>query len=205
MSPEQTQTEVPADGDLRSQFGGGIDLGSSASVSKRGPVSAGSDLDPRRSHQEIVAFKFGGTSLLGAKRMLHAASLVRPVAQSSQVVVVVSAMKGVTDRLLAMAQDLSHRKNHRARAEAEAVLRLHHDALCNCRLSPMIATASAMNSMPSAATCSMKFRCMGMFRRLRSWSTGSLRLASASARVCLPPRWNVPVFRPFRFHPLNLC
>jgi aspartokinase/homoserine dehydrogenase 1 len=134
MSPEQAQTEVPADGDLRSQFGGGIDLGSSARVSKRGLVSSGSDLDRRRSHQEIVAFKFGGTSLLGAKRMLHAASLVQPVAQSSQVVVVVSAMKGVTDRLLAIAQDLSHRKNHRARAEAEAVLRLHHDVLCELPL-----------------------------------------------------------------------
>lgn len=134
MSPEQAQREVPADGDLRSQFGGGIDLGSSARVSKRGLVSSGSDLDRRRSHQEIVAFKFGGTSLLGAKRMLHAASLVQPVAQSSQVVVVVSAMKGVTDRLLAIAQDLSHRKNHRARAEAEGVLRLHHDVLCELPL-----------------------------------------------------------------------
>jgi aspartokinase/homoserine dehydrogenase 1 len=134
MSPEQPQTEVPVEGDLRSQFGGRVDLDSSASVSKCGLVSAGSDLDLRRSHQEIVAFKFGGTSLLGAKRMLHAASLVRPVAQSSQVVVVVSAMKGVTDRLLAIAQDLSHRKNHRARAEAEAVLRGHHDALCELPL-----------------------------------------------------------------------
>jgi aspartokinase/homoserine dehydrogenase 1 len=152
MSPEQAQTEVPADGDLRSHFGGAVDLGNPAGVSKRGPVDAGSDLDPLRGRREvnaprarqevgalragreIIAFKFGGTSLLGAKRMLHAASLVRPVAQYSHVVVVVSAMKGVTDRLLAIAQDLSHRKNHRARAEAEAVLRLHHDALCELPL-----------------------------------------------------------------------
>ena len=47
-----------------------------------------------------LAFKFGGTSLLGAARMLHAAALVREAASQSNVVAVVSAMKGVTDRLL---------------------------------------------------------------------------------------------------------
>ena len=84
--------------------------------------------------ESVVAFKFGGTSLLGAERMLHAAGLVRPVSQQSQVVVVVSAMKGVTDRLLAIAQALADRKNSRARAEAESVLRLHHDVLSDLRL-----------------------------------------------------------------------
>jgi bifunctional aspartokinase / homoserine dehydrogenase 1 len=79
--------------------------------------------------KEIVAFKFGGTSLLGAARMLHAAELVKPIARSSSVVVVVSAMKGVTDRLLGVAQFLAERQNQRARAEAEFVLRLHFDAL----------------------------------------------------------------------------
>jgi aspartokinase/homoserine dehydrogenase 1 len=79
--------------------------------------------------KEVVAFKFGGTSLLGAARMLHAAELVKPVAESSSVVVVVSAMKGVTDRLLGIAQFLADRQNYRARVEAELVLRLHHDAL----------------------------------------------------------------------------
>ena len=79
--------------------------------------------------ESLVAFKFGGTSLLGAERMLHAAGLVRPVAQLMQVVVVVSAMKGVTDRLLGIAHALGERKMERARAEAEAVLRTHLDVL----------------------------------------------------------------------------
>jgi aspartokinase/homoserine dehydrogenase 1 len=61
--------------------------------------------------------------------MLHAAGLVRPVAQETQVVVVVSAMKGVTDRLLAIAQALGEHKSERARAEAEAILRTHLDVL----------------------------------------------------------------------------
>src|SRR5258708_3501158 len=79
--------------------------------------------------ESLVAFKFGGSSLLGAKRMLHAAGLVRPVAQQMQVVVVVSAMKGVTDRLLGIAQALGEHKNQRALSEAEAVLRTHLDVL----------------------------------------------------------------------------
>ena len=79
--------------------------------------------------QSLVAFKFGGSSLLGAERMLHAAGLVRPAAQRMQVVVVVSAMKGVTDRLLGIAQSLGERKQELARLEAEAVVRLHLDVL----------------------------------------------------------------------------
>jgi aspartokinase/homoserine dehydrogenase 1 len=75
--------------------------------------------------ESLVAFKFGGSSLLGAERMLHAAGLVRPVAQLMQVVVVVSAMKGVTDRLLGIAQALAQGSSQRARADAEAILHLH--------------------------------------------------------------------------------
>jgi aspartokinase/homoserine dehydrogenase 1 len=75
--------------------------------------------------ESLVAFKFGGSSLLGAERMLQAAGLVRPVAQLMQVVVVVSAMKGITDRLLGIAQALAQGSSQRARADAEAILYLH--------------------------------------------------------------------------------
>jgi aspartate kinase len=111
MSSENAQEETVAERDLGPRLGGAV-----ASLTAR---------------ESVVAFKFGGSSLLGAQRMLHAAGLVRPVARTSQVVVVVSAMKGVTDRLLAIAQALADHKNPRARAEAEAVLRLHHDVLCD--------------------------------------------------------------------------
>jgi aspartate kinase len=89
---------------------------------------------PSSDRQSVMAFKFGGSSLLGAERMLHSASLVRPVSRLMQVVVVVSAMKGVTDRLLAMAQAVGEGKNSRARSEAEAVLRAHLDVLNDLRL-----------------------------------------------------------------------
>lgn len=84
--------------------------------------------------ESLVVFKFGGSSLLGAQRMLHAAGLVRPSAQRMQVVVVVSAMKGVTDRLLYLAQAIVARHRQRTLDEAKAILRQHHDVLCDLSL-----------------------------------------------------------------------
>ncbi len=82
----------------------------------------------------VVAFKFGGSSLLGAERMLHAAGLARRAARSSSVAVVVSAMKGVTDHLLSIAHALSDGKLTRARQEAGVVLNLHLDVLHDLHL-----------------------------------------------------------------------
>jgi aspartokinase/homoserine dehydrogenase 1 len=87
-----------------------------------------------RQTPKIVAFKFGGSSLLGADRMLHAAGLVQSAARSCNVVVVVSAMKGVTDHLLSIARALAGGKLAHARHEAELVLDLHLDVLHDLRL-----------------------------------------------------------------------
>lgn len=83
---------------------------------------------------KVVAFKFGGSSLLGAERMLHAAKLVRAARAVSRVSVVVSAMKGVTDRLLSIQQPLTRGKLAHARREAESILDLHLEVLDQLRL-----------------------------------------------------------------------
>jgi aspartokinase/homoserine dehydrogenase 1 len=83
----------------------------------------------------VVAFKFGGSSLLGAGRMLHAAGLVRAATRTHRVTVVVSAMKGVTDHLLSIARALADGKLAHARREAEFVLDLHLDVLHALQLS----------------------------------------------------------------------
>src|SRR5207253_2980518 len=85
--------------------------------------------------RKIVAFKFGGSSLLGADRMLHAAGLVRAATRASNVAVVVSAMKGVTDHLLSIARALADGRLAQARREAELVLDLHLDVLRDLQLS----------------------------------------------------------------------
>jgi aspartate kinase len=84
--------------------------------------------------RKVVAFKFGGSSLLGAERMLHAAKLVRDAREVSRVSVVVSAMKGVTDRLLSIQQALTRGKLAHARREAESILDLHLEVLDQLRL-----------------------------------------------------------------------
>jgi len=88
-----------------------------------------------KQHRNVVAFKFGGSSLLGADRMLHAASLVRAATRTSSVTVVVSAMKGVTDHLLSIVRALADGKLAHARREAELVLDLHFDVLNDLQLS----------------------------------------------------------------------
>lgn len=85
----------------------------------------------------VVAFKFGGTSLLGAKRMLHAANLVKQAARTSRVAVVVSAMKGVTDQLLALASLVGSGNFAEAKRKADALLRLHADVLSELQLSEL--------------------------------------------------------------------
>jgi len=130
MSPENVQEEV-AEPELRSARVSGLTRNPRCSPSPD-RYSPAQGVEPPSSNavrDSLVAFKFGGSSLLGAERMRHAAGLVRPVAKESLVVVIVSAMKGVTDRLLAVAQALADRDNLRARAEAEGVLRLHFDVL----------------------------------------------------------------------------
>ena len=117
MSPENVQEEVAPEREFHPQF-----------------RCAASSKQTTASRDGLIAFKFGGSSLLGAQRILHAAGLVRPAAEASRVVVIVSAMKGVTDRLLATAQALADRKPQRARAEAEALLRLHYDVLVDLEL-----------------------------------------------------------------------
>jgi aspartokinase/homoserine dehydrogenase 1 len=86
--------------------------------------------------RETLAFKFGGSSLLGAARMLHAAGLVREVASRASVVVVVSAMKGVTDQLLAMAGSSEAGRAADALCEADHLLYHHLDVLRELRLDP---------------------------------------------------------------------
>ncbi len=59
--------------------------------------------------ERTVVLKFGGTSLAGARRLRTAARIAREAARRAPVVVVVSAMAGVTDALAAAAARASER------------------------------------------------------------------------------------------------
>jgi len=122
MSPEQQQGSPSAEGALGpGQRGASLERVLSFTLEKELP-------------QDVIAFKFGGSSLFGAERLLHAAALVRDTAQTSPVVVVVSAMKGVTDCLLHLAHLLSEGRNGAARTEAESIVELHSATLADLNL-----------------------------------------------------------------------
>ena len=105
-SPEQQQASPSAEGEL----GPG-----QRRVRREREFDSSFESDFRT--REILAFKFGGSSLDGAERLRHSVSLVREAAQSSPLAVVVSAMKGVTDRLLRVAQLLADSRTQAARVE----------------------------------------------------------------------------------------
>lgn len=121
MSPESLQEESATE-DAAVPFEPGAVR---ETFSERG---VNSTLIPKRNDTPIVAFKFGGSSLLGANRMLHAAALVREAAKTARITVVVSAMKGITDRLLALGYAVN------ARAEAENIVQLHQSVLRELQL-----------------------------------------------------------------------
>jgi len=98
------------------------------------PAGSANFLVHARCPGDVVAFKFGGSSLLGAERMLHAAGIVQSSAQSGSVVVIVSAMKGVTDQLLAVGNALVEGKLPVAREEAEGVINTHLGVLRDLQL-----------------------------------------------------------------------
>ncbi len=134
MSPEHLQEEVPAESGLVDRLAVRPQEHRFAVTSEKDGFPFAESECPARPRQSLVALKFGGSSLLGAQRMLHAAGLVRAAAQSSDVIVVVSAMKGVTDRLLSIARFLAEGKLAQARNETESVIHLHFEVLHDLQL-----------------------------------------------------------------------
>ena len=108
--------------------------GRPAALQERVHCAAGAS----KQQSNVVAFKFGGSSLLGAERMLHAAGLVLAARRASSVTVVVSAMKGLTDHLLSIARALADGRLAPARRAAELVLDAHLDVLHDLQLSAQV-------------------------------------------------------------------
>ena len=125
MCPKQPETSLSVEGDPGAPEGGG----------RLERVLAFSAVPADHSlRKTVVAFKFGGSSLLGAERMLHSAGLVREAALRSHVCVVVSAMKGVTDRLLRIAELLAKNETLKARRQAEGIAAVHLETLEDLKL-----------------------------------------------------------------------
>jgi len=125
MSPKQQEASLSAEGEL-SPYERGVGV--------ERVFTFANDSTNHTSPENVIALKFGGSSLSGAEKMLHSAGLVRDAALNSSVCVVVSAMKGVTDRLLTVAQLLAQKETQKARREAENVVALHLATLQELKL-----------------------------------------------------------------------
>ncbi|MGA3325372.1 MAG: aspartate kinase [Terriglobia bacterium] len=103
-----------------------------------------------KSKKPLIAMKFGGTSVGNAERMKSVAEIVADHAQRAEVVVVVSAMGGVTDMLIRAANEASQgdRENwknvrrelaHRHREVADQLLKAAEQAAVLPRLADSVA------------------------------------------------------------------
>ncbi len=86
---------------------------------------AASPIAPQKAAASSIAHKFGGSSLADAARMRHVAQLLRDRDDGEQIVVV-SAMQGVTDELIGLAQAAA--ANRVWRPQWDAVRVRHFDA-----------------------------------------------------------------------------
>ena len=75
----------------------------------------------------LVAMKFGGTSVGNAERMERVASLVREHAREAEVVVIVSAMGGVTDMLIRAATEASRGDREHWKGVRQELARRHRE------------------------------------------------------------------------------
>ena len=73
--------------------------------------------------------KFGGTSVGSGERMLHIGQIVKMFSEGQDVVVVVSAMNGVTDRLISLFQKYKSGNFPTALKEIRSLYSKHHRAL----------------------------------------------------------------------------
>jgi bifunctional aspartokinase / homoserine dehydrogenase 1 len=153
MSPENVQEDVVGERNPAA-----LPVGRSVATRKEVTFCVGGE---DKQSRNVVAFKFGGSSLLGADRMLHAASLVRDAAKTSRVVVVVSAMKGVTDHLLSIAHLLADGKLAHARREAELLLDLHLNVLHALHLGEGCAAGSVVVTRDSELRVSRELQLLG--------------------------------------------
>jgi bifunctional aspartokinase / homoserine dehydrogenase 1 len=133
MSPENCQTNA-AECNLST-------VGTSECPSNHGREDAAAFLSEA---SNIVALKFGGSSLLGGERILHVAGLVRQAAEKSRVAVVVSAIQGITDRLLAIAQLVTQGKQVDSIGESGEVCTFHRKVLADLQLEPKLRRSASV-------------------------------------------------------------
>ena len=79
-------------------------------------------------HRNMKVMKFGGTSVGSVKSILSLKKIVEPEARTQPVIVVVSALDGITDKLIATSQMAKQGDEH-YREEFDAMVKRHHQMI----------------------------------------------------------------------------
>ena len=85
-----------------------------------------------KAEKPLIVMKFGGTSVGNAERMQRAAVLVAEHSKDADVVVVVSAMGGVTDMLIRAAREASHGGREVWKGVRQELARKHREVADQC-------------------------------------------------------------------------
>jgi len=101
----------------------------------------------RASMTRTEVHKFGGTSVSDAARMQSVAAIVDRAARQSRVVVVVSAMAGVTDALVRAADVAREGRRDESVAVVSSILARHEAALDTCGVSDAEAVRASVRSL----------------------------------------------------------
>lgn len=88
--------------------------------------------------QELIVMKFGGSSVANADRFCHAANIIRNYSRNHRVVVVVSAIQGVTDQLYRAWDDFNLGNYQSARKKVEGLVELHEQVAVSFQDRPFV-------------------------------------------------------------------
>jgi aspartokinase/homoserine dehydrogenase 1 len=132
-----------------------------------------------RGKKPLIAMKFGGTSVGNTERMTCAGELVREHAERADVVVVVSAMGGVTDMLIRAANEASQGDREHWKGVRQELARRHREVA-----DQLLTPAEQAVVLPRLAEQLTNFEnlCSGFTLVRAPWIR-----SPASAKLC-PPR-----------------
>src|ERR1041384_5141516 len=120
--------------------------------------------------RSLLVLKFGGTSMGTRDSISRVIEIIRTQARQSGVLTVISAMAGVTNRLLGLGQEALRGKSRSVEAEIQSLRALHED------------TFGALTSSPSFQNWMRGFLDQ-QFQEVREISHGILLLREFSNRI----------------------
>lgn len=92
------------------------------------------NMNKHNQKQKIIVMKFGGSSVGTGYRMVHVAEIIKRYSEENKVVVIVSAIQGVTDKLISIFQKYQAGNYIEAKNELQNLYKIHMFSLKDLKL-----------------------------------------------------------------------